>query len=420
MLKDIWNSLRLYIEDRLSSPFLVAFLFAWTIINYRFFLIVFNDSHFTEKMSLIEHYVFPTLNDKLLKGLGYPLLAALIYVLIYPFIDRLFFKAWRWHQNRLTRTRHDADQQRPVSEQDRAQILSYVHQVQRQHNEEKQQWVSVIEQQRVRISELEAQATAPTLPSPRQPPARAETEEVPDRLLDQEITDAAVDAYLRYRYPDKPTGGERIGLALLDLDRGTYNRVRQLHRVMQRAKEAVDAYAQKRPSMFKYGLDHLTKSLGFADKQFRQKHSFAAESLQEFAQHDDAVARAAPEVRTPRAEPRLYALPPEAEKTSLEKLSFYDLGDLIVSLAKEIDGFLSNSMRRSYTEHGLVNQTLAFLPRLYWLYSEAKQRGIKDNKLEAIISAPRAQLTGSTAIQQLAQLLESFGTEVKVRGPLNS
>lgn len=290
MIKDLWNSIRLYIEDRLSSPLLTGFLFAWSIINYRFFLILFSNERFIEKIALIEQYVFPSADTKLYKGFIYPLAAALIYVLIYPFIDRLIFAAWRWHQHKLIQLRQRIDEERPLSEKDRTQLLSRIYDAERKKDEELQWLETTIESQRVRIKELEDQASAiaqdKTTSENELSPGRQDAHPEEQSLLEQPLTLDALSSYVTYRFPNKPVGEDILKLLLRDIDKGHYRNIRDLDNIVERAANAVAKYEKEKPEWFTKGADYLTKSLGFIDKSFRATHHFAPQTKKAFAKYD--------------------------------------------------------------------------------------------------------------------------------------
>ncbi|MDP2238790.1 MAG: hypothetical protein Q8K18_01340 [Burkholderiales bacterium] len=313
MIKDLWNTIRLYIEDRLSSPLLTGFIFAWSIINYRFFLILFSNERFIEKIDLIEKYVFPSNEIKLYKGFLYPLAAALVYVLIYPFIDRLIFKAWRWHQHKLIKTRQLIDEERPLSEKDRTQLLSRLYDAERKQEVETQrsettievqrarikEHEATIEVQRVRIKEFEEQTLAieknKTPPNNLVTPVMQEENRKEQSLLEQPLTIEALSSYVKYRFPNKPVGEDILELLLRDINKQRYPKIRNLNDVVERASSAVEKYKDEKPELFKKGADYITKSLGFVDNEFRLKHQFSKETLQAIAKINQSSRKILPD-----------------------------------------------------------------------------------------------------------------------------
>lgn len=294
MIKDLWNAIRLYIEDRLSSPLLTGFVFAWSIINYRFFLILVSNERFIEKIALIEQYVFPSTDAKLWKGFLYPLAAALTYVLIYPFIDRLIFTAWRWHQHKLIQIRQRIDEERPLSERDRTQLLSRVYGVERRHEEETQRLETTIESQQVRIKELEEQLSATArdeITSVNQlSPSQQQADPQRQSPLEQPINLDTLTSYVTSRFPNKPVGEDILKLLLRDIDLRKYRNLGDLDNVVKLAADAVAQYEKEKPEWFGKGADYLTKSLGFIDNQFRVTHKFATQTQKAFAKYDQQTA----------------------------------------------------------------------------------------------------------------------------------
>lgn len=372
MIKDLWNAIRLYIEDRLSSPLLTGFVFAWSIINYRFFLILFSNERFIEKIALIEKYVFPSDEIKLYKGVLYPLAAALIYVLIYPFVDRYIFRAWRWHQHKLIQIRQRIDEERPLSEKDRTQLLSRIYEAERKQGEETQQLDTTIESQLVRIKELEGQiesqrvsikelegqasafAQNKTTSENQLPPVQQDVDRREESLFEQPLTLDTLSSYVTYRFPNKPVGEDVLKLLLRDIDKNRYHKIRDIDNVVQRVTDAVAKYEEEKPELFTKGADYLTKSLGFVDRSFRSRHGFADQTRQAFTKFDEQLSTITP-----------------ADRSNLEELSAIEL-DILEAIANaERDNAVA-------TEHWIESQVTGDkIERNYILADLEKRKYLK-------------------------------------------
>ena len=83
-------------------------------------------------------------------------------------------------------------------------------------------------------------------------------------------------SYTKWKYPSlEPT--ERIqSLLFRDIEKTRYKTLRDLDGAIERATKAVNAYAQENPTVFRFGTDYITKSLGFVDEDFRRRHPFAS------------------------------------------------------------------------------------------------------------------------------------------------
>lgn len=101
MLKEILNSAKSTLTDRLSSPLLGSFLVSWCLWNWKFLVILFSDAGVTQTFAMVESISFPDVNSIWRNGLAYPLSTSLIYVFLYPFPAR-FIYGFMLHQNRKT------------------------------------------------------------------------------------------------------------------------------------------------------------------------------------------------------------------------------------------------------------------------------------------------------------------------------
>ena len=106
-MKDMINSFKANLYERTNSPLLGSFIFYWIICNYKFIVILFDKDLTSEnKFIAIDNlyktdYISISILNIPINGLLLPLLIALAYVLVLPFISKFIHKAWIWHQNEL-------------------------------------------------------------------------------------------------------------------------------------------------------------------------------------------------------------------------------------------------------------------------------------------------------------------------------
>ena len=91
MLKEILDSAKSNLTDRLSSPLLGSFVISWCLWNWKFLVILFSDAGVTRTFELTEAVSFPDSYAALCNGLLYPVLTSLIYVFLYPFPARFAY-----------------------------------------------------------------------------------------------------------------------------------------------------------------------------------------------------------------------------------------------------------------------------------------------------------------------------------------
>lgn len=106
-------------------------------------------------------------------------------------------------------------------------------------------------------------------------------------FLGQPIDHETLAAYTRWRFPDLPVNALLQEKLLEDLDKSRFKTLADIDNAVNRAAEAVHCYAQENPVVFKTGTDYLTKSLGFVDLSFRNKHGFATRTRSAFTQYAD-------------------------------------------------------------------------------------------------------------------------------------
>jgi predicted DNA-binding transcriptional regulator len=91
MLSDLLQSTKETLTERLSSPLLGSFTIAWSLWNYKFLVILFSAESVTRTFELVDTVAFPDVSSVLLRGLLFPLLAALAYVFLYPYPARVIY-----------------------------------------------------------------------------------------------------------------------------------------------------------------------------------------------------------------------------------------------------------------------------------------------------------------------------------------
>jgi ppGpp synthetase/RelA/SpoT-type nucleotidyltranferase len=115
--------------------------------------------------------------------------------------------------------------------------------------------------------------------------------EHPPTFLAQPLDLDTVMAYTRWKFPNREASEMLTQILLRDINPRDYPTLQQLDRVVCRARAAVEAYQKENPDWFKTGTDFLTKSLGFADPNFRAKHGFAAKTRAAFDKFQGLVAK---------------------------------------------------------------------------------------------------------------------------------
>ena len=109
------------------------------------------------------------------------------------------------------------------------------------------------------------------------------------KFLSQEINFETLSSYTKRIYPDLKPSLKWQNRLLADLDRQRYKTLRDIDVVVQKADAAVNAYKKENPSWFKSGTGHITKALGFVDRNFREKHPFGGKTREAFQKYQNLV-----------------------------------------------------------------------------------------------------------------------------------
>ena len=99
MFDEIQKSIKASLYERIGSPFLGSFLFAFVIYNYKVFVVIFSGLSPTEKFALTDIYLSNQnvgWHKFVPHWLLVPIISAITFSLIYPFIKLLFFSVWEF------------------------------------------------------------------------------------------------------------------------------------------------------------------------------------------------------------------------------------------------------------------------------------------------------------------------------------
>lgn len=110
-------------------------------------------------------------------------------------------------------------------------------------------------------------------------------ESEPLTFLCQPIDFDTLRAYTKWKFPDLPVSEQVHVLLLRDLDLGKYQILADIDAAVEAAKSAVEKYRCQNPEWFQAGTDFITKSLGFVDPAFRQKHPWGQKTIVAFKEH---------------------------------------------------------------------------------------------------------------------------------------
>lgn len=108
-------------------------------------------------------------------------------------------------------------------------------------------------------------------------------------FLAQPIDRETITAYTRWKYPNLQVKDNLQELLIRDLDHSRFSSLKDIEDAVMRAVDAIEAYRAEAPSLFTFGTDYLTKSVGFVDDHFRRTHGFGDQTRQAFNKYSYLV-----------------------------------------------------------------------------------------------------------------------------------
>lgn len=115
--KDIWESLIAHVNERTTNPLTFSFIVSWLAWNYKFLIVLFSDLKAPEKLVLIE-LKYSEWNIAFQNGFLYPLITALIYVFLYPYVTDKVVRFYRSRQISLANSVRKIEQERFLTQED--------------------------------------------------------------------------------------------------------------------------------------------------------------------------------------------------------------------------------------------------------------------------------------------------------------
>lgn len=100
-LDNISKSLGSVIDERLSNPLVSTFAISWSIINWKFFVVLFSDNTASTTIALVKHLCYPNWNEFWGWAVAAPISATLAYTYLLPYVSNPFLRDWRTNQQKV-------------------------------------------------------------------------------------------------------------------------------------------------------------------------------------------------------------------------------------------------------------------------------------------------------------------------------
>lgn len=107
-IETIGKSLGAIVDERFSSPLVSSFVISWSIINWKFLVVLFSNNTVSTTFDLAQR-LYPTRLDWWGWNAAAPLAAALAYVYLLPLASRPVFRQWRENQQAVEADRKEVE-----------------------------------------------------------------------------------------------------------------------------------------------------------------------------------------------------------------------------------------------------------------------------------------------------------------------
>ena len=163
-MEDILKSIKAFLYDRASSPLFGAFIISWIAWNYRFIVILLSDEKHISKFKDIDTYinsytvVIPwteiTIGFYVGSGIVFPLLTALSYIYLYPYVAEPIYSFHLKKQKNITRLKKEANDSRIIDENDARELFKKLADMQSKYDTDIGTYQKQVDSLRITIDEL--------------------------------------------------------------------------------------------------------------------------------------------------------------------------------------------------------------------------------------------------------------------------
>lgn len=170
-MQDILTSIKSYLYDRAASPLVGAFVVAWSVWNYRFFMIIFSGdtdntgTKFEEIDKLFEAINISlyewnfSISGEIINGLLIPSVITMTYLFFYPLLAKPVYEHSLKKQKELRAIKQKQENQRLLSVEESREIYRRLAQMQSKHQDEIDHYNNQVEGLNKYIEGLESKGT---------------------------------------------------------------------------------------------------------------------------------------------------------------------------------------------------------------------------------------------------------------------
>lgn len=156
MLSDSYNSLKLYLYDKNTSPLFGSLLVSWLAWNYKFILLLLSNLSYQEKLNMID-LIYGSNYEQYVTGIVGPIATALIYIFLFPIPSKFVFEYSLKRQDELNKIKQDINNNQLISLEKSQSLRKKISELNIEHAKESEENESKIDFLTEKNSELESE-----------------------------------------------------------------------------------------------------------------------------------------------------------------------------------------------------------------------------------------------------------------------
>lgn len=122
-MKDLIDSIRIQIYQRMSSPLFGSFVIAWLCWNHRYLFILFSSEPIQARLQLAHDLVYPSTSSLWFRAAILPLISSVAFILVYPHPSKWLFGYWHKRQIELKKRRDEIESETLLTKAESQKII---------------------------------------------------------------------------------------------------------------------------------------------------------------------------------------------------------------------------------------------------------------------------------------------------------
>jgi hypothetical protein len=219
-MDDLIKSVKAQLYDRVSSPLLASFLISWLAWNHRMLLVlVSSEFKLVQKFDYVDKVLYPGAYQVICQGFLWPLLSALVLLVIYPIPGRWIYEHVRKEQKVLKEIQQRIEDETPITQEEAHELRLIIRNAAREHDKQIRERDEEISSLKKELAETKTVPVAPSTLSPSEPapgPPSIKTSDSQTLMLHAIASkDNIADWELRHKFQ----AGENLAKYMHNLDR---------------------------------------------------------------------------------------------------------------------------------------------------------------------------------------------------------